>query len=407
MRVSRLVVLLAIPAWAVALSGCTKRSPTEALDPREGTCESCHVVGVASQVEAGYAVSKDFVTSVHGRRGCTGCHAGTEEPAREQEAHKGLVDDPSGRAGNICASCHRERAERYGRTVHGSQSGVLRAIRERTGATELAGNARDMFEQACGSCHASCGKCHLKRDAGGSAPITAQHTISGEPDPRESCLTCHERLSREYQGLVQGNQPDVHFERGMTCFDCHPRSGFHGEGQPAESRYEVADLPSCSGCHPQVLSETTTNIYHRLMVKKVQCQVCHSQSYLTCYNCHVSRQRSQLALEEVDFRIGKNPAKSDRHPWDWVVLRHVPIAPDSYTDWGVSQTRFSEFPTWRYASPHNIRKKTTQNSGCYGPCHLNAAVFLTRDYLQQKVSQGAMVPAEIEANANVVVEKVP
>ncbi|MDZ7372727.1 MAG: hypothetical protein ONB23_02040 [candidate division KSB1 bacterium] len=234
------------------------------------------------------------------------------------------------------------------------------------------------------------------------------HSITGEPSVEEGCFRCHgERTIREFTGQVPGTQPDVHYERGMTCFDCHPRGGFHGSGRLDSTRYHVADLPRCTNCHPEALSETTTNVYHRLMVRKVQCQVCHAQRYRNCYGCHVGTKTSQLALSEDDFRIGKNPVKDDRHPWDWVVLRHAPVNPTSYSEWGVNLGNFAGAPTWTYASPHNIQKKTPQNSGCYGPCHLNPALYLTRDYLQQKVSQGAMVSEEVQANESVVVERVP
>ena len=91
---------------------------------------------------------------------------------------------------------------------------------------------------------------------------------------------------------------------------------------------------------------------------------------------------------------------------DYVVLRHVPIAPTSFDDWEPNaMTAFASEPTWKYASPHNIRRETPQ--GTCGGCHGNEELFLTVEYIQSLIDEGVMFSEEIEANDGVVVTDLP
>ena len=418
MRRCRIAIALLVSVTALAwMSGCTRRSPTEAADAGEGTCEGCHISASLLKATAGgsgpawerYLVSTDFVTSVHGRGGCQKCHGGQSTPGTKEEMHRGIALDPSGAQRNVCAACHAHISTVYNKSPHGSQSGFVAAILARSGLTELDENGRQMLDQQCGQCHASCGQCHIARPEAAGGGLVAGHVLQHEPLEMENCLGCHgERLGAEFTGQLPGLEADVHYQKGMTCFDCHPEEGMHGDGVTYEHRYQVADLPQCADCHPDALSEETSNIYHKLMAKDVQCQVCHSSSYRNCYSCHVGKTSSGLRQEvELDFRIGKNPIQDEKHPWEYVVLRHVPIAPDSYQEWGLALNNYASKPTWVYASPHNIQRQTPQNAGCFGTCHNNPDVFLTPDYIQQKVDQGLMVQAEVQANDSVVVREVP
>jgi len=54
-------------------------------------------------------------------------------------------------------------------------------------------------------------------------------------------------------------------------------------------------------------------------------------------------------------------------------------------------------PTWAYATPHNIQRKTPQTASC-NACHGNPDIFLTED----KVSA-----EELQANQPVIIQEVP
>jgi thiosulfate/3-mercaptopyruvate sulfurtransferase len=104
--------------------------------------------------------------------------------------------------------------------------------------------------------------------------------------------------------------------------------------------------------------------------------VCHSQDYKHCNACHVGG-AGITGSSYLKFKIGKNPLKSEAKPYDYVVVRHIPIAPTTFEEWGVNDLpNFDAEPTWKYATPHNIRRwtartDTTGGGQCWAKCHNN------------------------------------
>jgi hypothetical protein len=98
------------------------------------------------------------------------------------------------------------------------------------------------------------------------------------------------------------------------------------------------------------------------------------------------------------FKIGRNPFQSEKRPWEYVLVRHVPVEPDTFEFYGDALLPdFDNLPTWKYATPHNIQRITPQNESCNN-CHGHAELFLTADDVE---------PARRETNASVIVEQVP
>jgi thiosulfate/3-mercaptopyruvate sulfurtransferase len=126
-----------------------------------------------------------------------------------------------------------------------------------------------------------------------------------------------------------------------------------------------------------------------------------SGPYKSCFSCHVALDEKGLPYYETEdskltFKIGRNPIKSDDRPWDYVLVRHVPVVPDSFAFYdGYVLPDFDNAPTWKHTTPHNIRRVTAQNESC-DSCHGNADLFLTAD---------DVTPEELEANADVIVKE--
>lgn len=100
----------------------------------------------------------------------------------------------------------------------------------------------------------------------------------------------------------------------------------------------------------------------------------------------------------MQFKIGRNPLPDEVHPWEYVLLRHVPIEPDTFAFYeDILLTSFDSTPTWKLATPHNIQRITPQNATCNN-CHGQEELFLTADDIR---------PARWEANASVVVDEIP
>lgn len=265
---------------------------------------------------------------------------------------------------------------------------------------------KEIVDKKCSECHTSCGQCHISRPDAVLEGLVSEHTIYKTPSDDENCTRCHgSRVGEEFNGAGFGNPADVHKSNDFGCLDCHCEVEFHGTGKEYAKRYDVEELPRCEKCHVGLLG---LNDYHiEEHMGKLQCQVCHSRQYKNCYQCHVGKEEKVLRFpSEMDFRIGRNPLKSQRRSYDFVVLRHPPIAPDSFDEWDIELTNFTSLPTWKYASPHNIRRYQPQTASCRS-CHDNTDYFLTTEYIRTRIDEGIMVELEMEANRDVILDSIP
>jgi thiosulfate/3-mercaptopyruvate sulfurtransferase len=181
-------------------------------------------------------------------------------------------------------------------------------------------------------------------------------------------------------------------------------SDVHGDGIEYEHRFDGPASPDCLDCHPDVAGGVDGVAQHAMHEDSVSCQVCHSAGpYKSCYNCHVGQDDKGLAYFKTDpsqmtFKIGRNPFQSEERPWNYVLVRHAPVARDTFAFYGENLLPdYDQVPTWKYAAVHNIQRVTPQNQECNN-CHGQTELFLTE----------ADVDAdELEANRDVIVREVP
>jgi hypothetical protein len=351
-------------------------------------------------------VSTEFAASTHGEIGCIACHGGQEGVLEKEDAHEGMVIDPSEGNAAVCAECHEETVETFPSSLHATQQGYFTAYARRGGMQEE--QYFEMFEARCAECHASCGQCHVSRPASVGGGLTHGHTFRREPSQTNQCTACHgSRVGDEFRGKNEGIPADVHYLGGLNCMDCHTGMELHGDGTTPDDRFANQAGPACLECHPDVLADDTDVTEHWLHGDQVACQVCHSVTYKNCYSCHVQLDSQGLRYpSELDFRIGRNPEVTAERPYEYVLLRHIPIAPDTFEPWGLEMAEYTATPTWRMATPHNIQRNTPQTEDC-GNCHDSLDLFLTADYLAELVDRGLMVPEELEANEPVLITEIP
>jgi thiosulfate/3-mercaptopyruvate sulfurtransferase len=353
-------------------------------------------------------VESSFLLEQHGGLSCTFCHQGDRESAEKDMAHEGIVPNPSDGDSPACVGCHEGIVQRHAASAHGTQQGYFTSFERRTGLDESSPELMDMFNSACAECHTSCGQCHISRPASVEGGFLNGHEVRLTPNSNLNCMACHgSRVGDEFRGVNQGIPADTHYLAAMNCMACHDADELHGDGTTPETRYDVADSPTCvdAGCHSYLGKGAAQNQYHtEHHLENVACQVCHSVSYKNCYHCHVGEGLQMPS--RMDFRIGLNPRQDSRRPWTYVLLRHIPISPESYSDWGISTPHFSSYPTWVYTSPHNIRRNTPQTATCEA-CHEDPNLYLTPAYVDSLVAEGTMVQEEIEANEAVVIEELP
>jgi hypothetical protein len=163
-------------------------------------------------------------------------------------------------------------------------------------------------------------------------------------------------------------------------------------------------MPACKDCHADVGQSGDPVQMHTVHGEKLACQVCHSEAYTSCDGCHVAvsdKTGNPFFSTEghyLSFSIGRNPRQDENRPYEYVLLRHVPVAPTSFEYYGENLLpNFDALPTWVYATPHNIQRNTPQNESCEA-CHGNAEIFLTAE---------RVLESELAANQGVIVSGPP
>ncbi len=357
-----------------------------------------------------YFVHPDFLKSLHGARPCTDCHGGSPQAQEAEIAHQGMK-----RAIESCTACHRETVELQKTSLHMTLAGQDLWLKRRAGQENF-DKLSVMRQNDCNKCHAGCADCHITIPQAVGGGLIDGHRFFKEPPMEETCVACHSsRVGAEYLGRVKEEEipPDVHFQKGMHCADCHRE--LHGDGKSYQSRWEVAGLPRCTDCH-QALPNESTPAHNIPKHQQVSCQVCHAatlfvkdeadrvthaQGYYNCFNCHsgFDEENNYYRVPERKvalFKIGKNTVPG--YPYEIVPVRHNPVARNTFDYFGENLLpHFDDYPTWKTAAPHNIQRVTLQNQQC-NACHGNEALFLLEKDLD---------PNGAKANQKVVFPKVP
>lgn len=338
---------------------------------------------------------------MHGRLGCVTCHAGNSEATTKEAAHQGFIAQPSKDADKACGTCHGDKVKTAATSLHATQNGYWTYL-QAVGADVKSPVIRHAFEKNCAECHTTCGQCHVSRPAFSGGGFVAGHAFKKSGTMKDTCVLCHgARIGDEFLGNYDFIPGDVHASKAnMDCHACHKGASVHGDGTVRANMFERPEA-TCVKCHERTLSDgkITQHVVHK---GKLACQVCHAVAYKNCKNCHVGTDAKGLPFRTLDpswldFKIGRNPAKTAERPYEYVVVRHVPTNADLFKAYGVVFPNPNAVSSWRPTTPHNIQRKTVQNASC-DACHGNAKLFLTSDKVD---------PNELEANRNVIVDKVP
>ena len=344
----------------------------------------------------------------HGEIACEQCHGGDPEATSFEEAHKGIIKDPSWPdPTKACGECHEEVVKPAKTSTHMTLASFDKIIGTR--ATDDPALRKKLFDEGlkthCYSCHSSCGQCHVSRPEEVEGGFVEGHLFKKTPPMATNCTSCHgSRVEKEYLGKNKGLPPDVHYaKRGMKCVACHTGKEMHVAGEKYDNRYEVKEAPTCIKCHEKSFGEGAKVKAHKIHKDKVSCHVCHSVAYKNCYNCHVGKDAQGLPYyktekSELGFKIGLNPLRDERHPYKFVTVRHIPVTKTTFDFYAKGAfSNFDRLPTWKLATPHNIQRKTPQNKSC-SSCHKKKELFL----LEEDVA-----PEERAANRAVIVPELP
>ena len=346
-----------------------------------------------------FLVSNEFLSTAHGSLGCITCHGG-ENVAVKEQAHTGMNPYPSRDYEASCAACHSDVTSDFDTAIHFNLNGMKNGLAEFANVTSLSESPHheENFDNDCYKCHATCGDCHVSRPKNFSQGLIAQHSFAATPSMEESCYACHNaRNAGEFMGKV-GFGSDIHFEKGMTCMDCHPQSNFHGTGEIPKDMWNV-DLPSCIDCHKEQDPKTAKDEMHSVHGDSLSCQVCHAQANNNCFECHLDENEEKTKLVsssemKIMFRVGLNPQVTEERPYKYVTLRHVPAQETMLEVVGDNMMpNFDQKVNWNYSPTHNIQKSTFQNESCEA-CHSNTKIWLKQEDLRQTDSKAneALIP---------------
>ncbi len=364
-------------------------------------------------------VSSEFFETGHAVLSCVDCHGGVNEAASRAEAHEGMEPLPSSTYGDsICAACHESIATNFANTLHADTLGVsgpedsLVLARADESTLEV---VREGMAANCNSCHVSgCGDCHVSRPQFNGGGFVSGHVFNKTPNTILNCVACHgSRIEKEYTGKGESGKAELHADAhwnpgGMQCVDCHTQDWIHNEDQTYKARYDNMSAPECTDCH--IVDDAFLAIgYHEKHATPdaeayLQCQVCHAQDYNNCIQCHAAKDDQGLPYfvtdeSYFDLNIGRNYEQSESKPWDYIVVRHVPVFDGTFDYYGEDALpNIAAAPTFKYATPHSIARVTRQSESC-STCHLSDDIFLTQDDLDR------FSPEEQEANKDVIVDR--
>ncbi len=316
-----------------------------------GKCVTCHEAQAV--MDPSHALS------------CTKCHRGNPDAQDESEAHRNLIKDPGDlrTVEHTCGKCHPEPVRRvkispmalatrminHVRFAFGGQSSPapicaavpVDQLKEVPHPSRSSNLGDDLLRRSCLRCHLhtkgstrwgetrgkGCSACHYLCH-NGPEKQSCRHMIVRSTG-MTSCLKCHNanHVGSDFVGLFEKDfgrgfvspfekgrapqriygaeqhrlVPDVHYQRGMQCIDCHTIDQIHGSGEPIKSSTGSVQI-SCEGCHvrgdhPAVLEEpdgTRTLLkgsVRRIPAwdpKKIPHSVAEHQAKVRCSACHAA-----------------------------------------------------------------------------------------------------------------------
>ncbi|NOR46492.1 MAG: PGF-CTERM sorting domain-containing protein [Methanosarcinaceae archaeon] len=195
-----------------------------------------------------------------------------------------------------CEMCHSEIAANYATSLHYMAYG-MRSEYELGAAGHFGIDVDAFYEEACAGCHyQTCTKCHQGYIAAmGHGEETVEITL-------DTCNQCH--LTKQSSTFIgdlpkhssEGPHADIHYEKGLTCMDCHSPEEMHGDGTIYTTQQQAVTT-ACEDCHNspgKVVKEMNVTQYtteipaHEIHDEKLDCAACHAGWMPTCVNCHLN-----------------------------------------------------------------------------------------------------------------------
>ena len=218
--------------------------------------------------------------------GCASCHGGEKNAQSKEQAHKGMVLNPSRLEHTqiFCGKCHKEVIDRVQKSIMNSMSGVLDTLKFQFKETEQiiqsggieALKAKPASKQSLAEDHFSklCAACHINQDE----KIFKSYTPRGG-----GCVDCHRVAPAKV--TTNGNNVKIIHPKLSTkipssnCLKCHNRSNRIGLSYFGKFESEGYGTPYIGGKLSHKLDKS--RFYYELPA-----DIHHSKGGLDCIDCH-------------------------------------------------------------------------------------------------------------------------
>jgi len=221
-----------------------------------------------------------------------------------------------------CEGCHPDVAENFSTSLHYTGAG-MKGEYEEYAAGEFGVDMDEYYaEWNCSECHAStCEKCHVGYEA------KMGHGDQTQEITRDTCDKCHYKKQTStfvgeipahgkipIEGAEVAHPADIHYEKGLTCTDCHNVEDMHGTGAAAASTQLEAVTTKCEDCHnspgKEVKGRPVTQFApdtesHEIHGDKLDCTACHLGWSPRCVDCHLdTREGTHVEIDDFHLAIG-------------------------------------------------------------------------------------------------------
>nr|CBH37853.1 hypothetical secreted protein [uncultured archaeon] len=218
--------------------------------------------------------------------------------------------------------CHMEESKNFETSLHHTGAGMKNEYVEGA-AAEFGIDMDEYYEKwNCSKCHATgCEDCH--GEYGAQFPHTAIE------DPSTNMSTCDKCHFKKQTSIFIGETPahgkipikgdevphpaDIHYQKGLTCTDCHTAEEMHGTGVEYSTMLEAVNV-SCEDCHNspgKIVKDMAVTQYssdipsHEVHGDRLDCSACHTGWAPTCVNCHLdTRKGTNVVIDDFHLGIG-------------------------------------------------------------------------------------------------------
>ncbi len=246
--------------------------------------------------------------------GCFKCHGGNQFATNKQDAHKGIVLNPSRleHAHRFCGECHKDIIKRVNGSMMNTQNGILGVLKYQWGESSTPLNhisiddikgkgennislAENHFRKACASCHINqheevfddpkyakgggCVDCHRTSHTiiqDNNSTLKIKHSTFSTKIPSSNCLKCHNRSNRiglSYFGKFESEGYGTPYKNGEFSNKLD-NTRFYYE-LPGDLHHTSAQM-DCIDCHTEkgVMGDGEKH-HHMESAVDIKCADCH------------------------------------------------------------------------------------------------------------------------------------